>query len=203
MRLTATTLGSAAAAAAIAITLALSGTAVAGGPGWLAGPNGCKVWNWTIQPRRTFTWSGGCEDGLVSGNGVLQWYENGVPSDRYQGEYRAGHMSGHGIYQAADGERFDGTFKDDARTGRGTYITLRGDRYEGDFQRSVLQGKGEAVFTNGDRYEGGFWNNRAHGEGTLRKADGTVVSGNWINGCLRRGERRYAVGVGTDAAKCP
>jgi len=87
-----------------------------------------------MRPNRTFTWSGACEGGLVSGQAVLQWYENGVPSDRYEGEY---------------------------------------------------------------------WNNRAHGKGTLRKADGTVVSGDWVNGCLRERERRYGVGVGADASKCP
>jgi len=191
-------------AVGIAIGFLLLGPASAQqGPGWVTSQNGCRAWNSVIQPNRTFTWSGACEGGLVSGQGVLQWYENGVPSDRYEGEYRDGKMNGHGIYLAASGERYEGEFKDDARTGHGVYLMRGGDRYEGGFQRSVLQGPGTAVFANGDRYEGEFWNNRAHGKGTLRKADGTVVSGDWVNGCLRQGERRYGVGVGVDASKCP
>ena len=191
---------------ALAFLLALLMAAPAAaqhGPGWVIGANGCRAWNPAMQPYRSFTWSGPCENGLVSGTGVLQWYDNGVPGDRYEGAYRDGHMSGHGVYLALDGERYEGEFKDDSRTGPGTYITRGGDRYEGTFQRSVLQGEGVGIFANGDRYQGGFWNNRAHGEGSLRKADGTVISGDWINGCLRQGDRRYAVGVGAEAAKCP
>ena len=191
-------------AAGFALALLVLGPAsAAGGPGWITSQSGCRAWSAVMQPNRSFSWSGACPNGLANGQGVLQWYDNGTPADRYEGEYRDGKMNGRGIYFAVDGERYDGEFKDNARTGHGIYLTRRGDRYEGNFERSVLQGPGIGVFADGERYEGGFWNNRAHGEGTLHLADGTAVTGTWVNGCLNQGGRRYAVGVGADAAKCP
>ncbi|HUI16647.1 MAG TPA: hypothetical protein VL244_03210 [Alphaproteobacteria bacterium] len=191
-------------AAGIALGLLMLGPAGAAQlPGWVTNQSGCRAWSAVMQPNRNFSWSGGCPNGLVNGQGVLQWYDNGTPSDRYEGEVRDGKMNGRGIYFALDGERYDGEFKDDARTGHGIYLTRWGDRYEGNFERSVLQGPGSAVFANGARYEGGFWNNRANGEGTLQLADGSAVTGTWVNGCLRQGERRYAVGVGAEVSKCP
>jgi hypothetical protein len=191
-------------AAGMVLGLLMLGTAIAQQlPGWVTNQSGCRAWSSVMQPSRSFSWSGGCANGLVSGQGILQWYDNATPSDRYEGAYRDGKMNGHGVFLALDGERYEGEFKDDARTGHGVYITRRGERYEGGFERAVLQGPGTAVFTNGERYEGGFWNNRAHGEGSLHLADGTVVTGTWVNGCLNQGGRRYAVGVGADASKCP
>jgi len=172
-------------------------------PGWITDQRGCRAGSSVMQPNRSFTWTGGCSGGLVEGQGVLQWYDTGTPSDRYDGEYRDGKMNGHGTYFAVDGERYEGEFKDNSRTGHGVYLTRWGDRYEGNFERAVLQGPGTAVFADGRRYEGGFWNNRANGDGTLTLPDGAKVTGKWVNGCLDQGGRRYAVGVGAEAGKCP
>ena len=191
-------------AAGAALACLIMGTASAQQlPGWVTNQQGCRAWSSVMQPNRTFSWSGSCSGGLVNGRGVLQWYDNGTPTARYEGEYRDGKMNGRGSYFAVDGERYEGEFKDDARTGHGIYLTRWGDRYEGNFERSVLQGPGSAVFADGRRYKGGFWNNRANGEGTLRLADGTSITGKWVNGCLDQGGRKYAVGVGAEVAKCP
>ncbi len=165
------------------------------GPGWIVDRAGCRVWNPVFDPKRSFSWSGACANGYAGGEGVLQWYENGLPTDRYEGSYRGGKMDGHGLYVWANGARHDGEWKENGRSGHGVYVTANGDRYEGDFTQALLNGRGAAVLANGDRYEGGFWNYRPNGKGTLRRPDGEVFAGEWVNGCFKSATRRYAVGL--------
>ena len=59
-------------------------------PRWIADAGtGCKLWDPAPLPQETVRWSGACEGGLATGNGTVQWYENGRPGDRY-GNPRAG-----------------------------------------------------------------------------------------------------------------
>ena len=37
---------------------------------------GCAVWSPKHEDRETFTWSGNCVDGMLSGKGVNDWFEN-------------------------------------------------------------------------------------------------------------------------------
>ena len=34
---------------------------------------GCKVWNPNPQPGESFTWTGACKDGYLSGHGIFEW----------------------------------------------------------------------------------------------------------------------------------
>ena len=83
-------------------------------PEWIAdAKTGCKVWNPAPQARETIQWSGGCEGGYAQGKGRLQWYENGRPGDRYDGEYRAGKRNGHGTVTMSNGKRIEGDWRND------------------------------------------------------------------------------------------
>ena len=113
------------------------------GPGWVTSQNGCRAWNSVMQPNRTFTWSGGCEHGLVSGQGVLQWYDDGVPGDRYEGEWRDGHENGRGVFLSAHGDRYEGQFKNDLPNGQGSFRSVRGEVYSGTWS--------SGCFRDGDR----------------------------------------------------
>ena len=46
------------------------------------------------------------------------------------------------------------------------------------------------MFANSSRYDGEWRNGLPSGPGRLKRADGTVVSGHWTNGCLRQGDQR-------------
>ncbi|HXQ67455.1 MAG TPA: hypothetical protein VN980_12845, partial [Alphaproteobacteria bacterium] len=100
-------------------------------PGWIADANGCRVWNADPVPGQSISWSGPCNDGLADGKGVLQWSENGRPSDRYEGEFVKGHANGHAVFTWENGDRFEGEFKNDHRNGHGVVRFVSGDRFEG------------------------------------------------------------------------
>ncbi|MGA3399613.1 MAG: hypothetical protein ABSC95_10365 [Acetobacteraceae bacterium] len=78
------------------------------------------------QPTESITWSGGCVNGVAQGRGVLQWFENGRPSEHYEGELRGGQMNGHGILTPGNGGRYEGEFRDGKANGFGQWTTARG-----------------------------------------------------------------------------
>ncbi|HKT18019.1 MAG TPA: hypothetical protein VJR47_08260 [Stellaceae bacterium] len=78
-------------------------------PHWIAdAQTGCKVWNPAPQPHETVRWSGPCKAGFAEGEGTLQWFENGVPGDRYTGGYKHGHRDGYGVLTLSNGETIRG-----------------------------------------------------------------------------------------------
>ena len=85
---------------------------------WITATNqACKIWNPEPQPNESVTWSGGCTDGLASGNGVLKWTENGKPDVEFDGRYEHGKRNGHGIIITPDGMRMEGVWVDDQLLG--------------------------------------------------------------------------------------
>lgn len=83
-------------------------------PRWIAdAKTGCKVWDPSPQPQESVRWSGSCENGLAAGEGILQWYQKGRPSDRYEGGYQGGKRNGHGVVTFGNGRRVEGDWRDD------------------------------------------------------------------------------------------
>jgi hypothetical protein len=66
---------------------------------------------------------------------VLQWYENGKPSEHYEGEMLDGRYNGHGVMTWANGDHYDGGFKDGSKHGHGVYTWASGFHYEGDWPK--------------------------------------------------------------------
>lgn len=136
-------------------------------PQWTADARtGCRVWNSAPEPGESISWSGGCRDDLAQGHGVLQWFMDGKPGSRFEGEYREGLLNGRGVYVFANGSRYDGEYADDLRSGRGVFTHPDGESYDGEWRSGL-----------------------PNGPGRLKRADGTVVWGDWRNGCLRQGEQ--------------
>ena len=107
------------AAAALSSSPSAAIAAEVSAPGWVADPSsGCRVWNPNPQENETVLWSGGCRDGLAEGRGMLQWFHDGRPTMRYEGEFRAGKENGHGILTKQDG-RYEGEFRDGRAYGVG------------------------------------------------------------------------------------
>src|SRR5262245_42312357 len=97
-----------------AITLAFIGTAEAQPPqpAWIADPKtGCQVWNERPKPNQTISWVGPCVGGRAEGQGTLQWFRDGWPGNRYEGEYRDGKPNGRGVLTYASGDRYEGEFR--------------------------------------------------------------------------------------------
>lgn len=149
------------------VLLALPALAQNDQPRWIGDPKtGCRVWNSSPEPGDSISWSGGCRNGHAQGPGVLQWFTDGKPASRFEGDYRDGLLDGKGIYTFANGARYEGEYRDDLRHGRGVLIEPDGTRYDGEWRLGL-----------------------PNGQGTFKEANGTPVSGTWTNGCLREGGR--------------
>ncbi len=152
---------------------ALPAAAQAPQEGWIADARtGCRVWNPRPLPNETITWTGLCVGGLAQGRGVVQWFKDGKPGGRNEGEYRDGKRAGRGVYSAADGSSYEGEFRDGKESGRGVI-----------------------TWPSGKRYEGQLNDNKANGHGKYVSDNGTVYEGTWSNGCFRQGNRRAWVGA--------
>jgi hypothetical protein len=100
--------------------------------GWIADPaTGCRVWNASPQPGEAMGWSGPCQNNLAQGRGVLQWFKDGKPIARYEGDYREGKVNGRGRYTWASGSRFEGEFRDDRPNGQGAFTQVNGTVFSG------------------------------------------------------------------------
>lgn len=134
------------------------------------------------QPNETYTWSGGHDnDGYASGQGVLQWYVDGKPTNRYEGNMTRGKINGKGVCTFVSGNRYEGDWIDGRRTGRGTFTWANGSRYEGEFVKDQRTGKGVMTYANGGRYEGDWADGRWSGKGVMAYANGDRYEGDWVD----------------------
>jgi len=105
---------------------------------WLAvDETDCTVWSdELLKPGEVIRWSGGCEDGRLSGEGVLQVSVSGNPGLRFEGVMQGGKANGEGTLESSEQ---DGDF-----------------RYTGGFTDGLFDGFGLLELGDGSRYEGGF-----------------------------------------------
>jgi len=144
--------------------IVLQGVAFAAGD-WILTDTGAKVWSDNPQPNETVTWTGSVnEEECASGNGVLQWFQDGSPGGKFEGTMQQGKPNGKGTYLFGFSSKF------------------AGDRYEGDWVDGKKTGKGVYTWARGTRYEGAFLNDMMHGYGTYYASNGSVLyKGRWEN----------------------
>ncbi len=159
-----------------------SAGAVHGGE-WISDPrNGCAVWNAAPQGLERIEWSGSCVRGKAQGAGLLQWYSDDRPADRYEGTYEIGKMHGQGILTYANGDLYKGGFRDDEKDGLGLQTWAKGNRYEGTYRAGKEDGHGVHIWANGRRYEGDFQEGKMHGMGVFTWEDGGRYQGRFDQG---------------------
>ena len=186
------------------------------GPNWIIAENQpCQAWNSEPFPGETYTWSGDCVDGKVSGDGRGVFhlpavignfvYEGSMrdgkrhgqgtftwpDGDRYEGEWRDNIKHGKGIKTWADGSRYEGEWRDDEWHGQGTFTWPNGDRYEGEWRDYEQHGQGIYTWADGSRYEGEWRDDEQHGQGTFTWPDGDRYEGEW------RDNIKYGKGIKT------
>jgi len=99
---------------------------------WISDPtNGCRVWSPAPSPNETIAWNGGCLGGYAQGRGVLQWYVDGRPARRDEGEFRDGKLTGAGLRVEPDGGRYEGFWRGGRAHGAGRYVAPDGNVFEG------------------------------------------------------------------------
>jgi hypothetical protein len=127
------------------ISVQINWTAPCDNGNWLMDTEaGCRMWDWHPNPDDKVVWSGGCKGGLKDGKGVAQWFEDGLPIDRFEGNYRQGKREGSGRYVWNDKDRFEGAFADDVPNGYGT-VKLAGETLAGDWHNGCLAERGLVV----------------------------------------------------------
>ena len=182
----------------MAMTIAAPALAQVAVPdGWIAATGtGCRIRNPAPQPRESVTWSGPCANGIAQGAGILQWFDDDRPTDRYEGEMSDGWENGRGTATSTTiADRYEGEWRDGWRHGRGVYDFAAGDRYDGEWFEGYRTGRGTMTWANGARYEGEWLDSKPNGQGVYTDAADAVFSGNWSAGCFRDGGRKLAVSV--------
>ena len=160
------------------------------GPDWIIAENQpCQRFHPVNRGASTYTWSGDCVDGKVSGEGrgVWVWHLPKREEDIYEGSMRDGKRHGQGTVTFSNGQRYEGEWRDDKEHGRGTYAFSQGDRYEGEWRDGKRHGRGTYTFADGARYEGEWRDDKRHGQGTHTFADGGRKEGEWRDNSLYNG----------------
>ena len=155
-------------------------------------------------PTVSYTWTGGCVNGVASGFGIqtYEWgevfegtlvdgkrYRKGesIPvthGNKYVDAYKNGMHHGKGVHTWTNGNKYEGEYKSGIRHGEGVFTWANGNRYEGEFLSGKRHGDGVFTWSNGGKYEGEFQNGKKHGNGVL-----SYVSGNKYEGEFRNGKR--------------
>lgn len=135
----------------------------------------------SIEPDSVqISWDQPCEQGnwlFDTEKGCRMWDWHPEPRDRavWSGGCPSGLQEGYGILQWYEhGEAID--------------------RFEGTFRNGKREGKGVYRWNETDRFEGSYVNDVPDGQGTASLA-GETFTGEWRNGCFRKGTRVVAIGV--------
>ena len=107
---------------------------------WIADPQtGCRVWSAGSAGNAAIQWNGPCPNGFAQGRGTLQWFVNGRPAWRDEGEFRDGKLAGAGIRTESDGTRYEGFWRGSKAHGAGRYISPDGNILEGFWRDGCLR----------------------------------------------------------------
>ncbi len=126
------------------------------------------------------SWVEPCENGnwlydTAQGCRMWDWHPDAHDKAAWSGACPKGKKEGRGVLQWFEHgqpiDRFEGTYLNNRRQGFGRYDWNEADRFEGHYVNGVPQGSGTAHIA------------------------GEVFSGEWRNGCLRKGGRVVAIGV--------
>lgn len=99
--------------------------------------SGCRMWDWHPDPKDRAVWNGRCPGGKKDGRGAVQWYEHGLPIDRFEGTFRNGKREGFGRYAWTAETSFEGQYANDLPNGFGT-ATVRGETFSGTWKDGCL-----------------------------------------------------------------
>lgn len=113
---------------------------------WLADSNnGVKLWNPAPAAGETVEWLGAAQE--ATGPGIAIWRVNGIETGQAAGDWKAGKLDGHGVWQHSSGARYEGQWKNGRKHGLGVYTWGDGKRFCGRYQDDKRQ---EGAFYRAD-----------------------------------------------------
>ncbi|MES2105349.1 MAG: hypothetical protein V4634_15110 [Pseudomonadota bacterium] len=165
------------------------------------GKGDCRVVNSVPKANEDISWSGPCKDGFAEGVGVLQWFLDGKPGTRYEGNLSRGEYDGPAVTISSKGNRFEGVFKDGKRQGKSILKYANGDVLIVTFEDGKEVEPVEFTFRSGTIYKGGWKNGMFEGKGILTRKDDFVYQGDFKEGRLDgMGTTTYANGAQYEGA---
>ena len=124
----------------------------------LTGQPGCYVWNGSLSPDATVTWTGTCSGGRAQGEGTLKWvWEDGEKTSESTGSLTDGKMHGQWVTRFAEG-----------------------DVQEGPYVDGKMHGQWVLRYADGVVVECPHVDGKRHGKWVWRYTDGTVGGGPYV-----------------------
>lgn len=150
---------------------------------WIRTNNDVLLWISSSNTAKSYIWQGEVIDSIAYGNGILSVFDaEGKKTDSNVNMFY-GAFSPDDIITMDDGSRYVGTLVNDKMEGFGVLVKSN-EIYIGTFHESKPNGFLK-LYRNGKLYYEGDWKDGAfNGEGTLYKEDGSIKTGNWIEGRL-------------------
>ena len=145
--------------------------------------SGCYVWNSSLAPDATVTWTGECAGGRAKGEGTLKWiWDEGKKSSESTGSLEDGKMHGQWVLRDADGDVGEGPYVEGKRHGEWVLRFRSGEVQTGSFIEGKKHGRWVWRGPSGAVWRGPFVNGSRHGEWIERNADGTSRQGPYVEG---------------------
>ena len=124
------------------------------------------------------TWSGGCGEGKLSGQGTATFSDHGHMFEKVTGNFSGGFLQdGHVSIVWADGSKYEGEAQDGRFNGLGTLISADGTQYKGLWENDSFKGAANARpdrDSSSDRAEA----STDGGRGASQKADSQPATAN-------------------------
>ena len=164
---------------------------------WASDPaSGCALFDASLRPGDTVSWSGACQDGRAEGPGTATFSNGGVAFEHFTGSFAGGVAAdGPVTVNWGDGWSYDGEMAHGRFDGEGILVSASHDRFEGLWSGGKLDGMGSVIHENGERYDGGWKNDLPNGHGILTRADGSKLEGQFQDGKFTAGAAALAIPV--------
>lgn len=120
------------------------------------------------------------ENGLPDGTGTFESVNSEGVKWAYSGDWKHGHMDGHGITKWETGKTYCGEYVNDEASGYGMLFDGTGSILTGNFENGHLNGYG-AVYVGADIVFWGNYNDGNAESGKVYLSDGSVVDASHIN----------------------
>ena len=140
----------------------------------VTGQPGCYVWNSSLAPDATVTWTGACSGGRAQGEGTLKWvWEDGEKTMESTGSLTDGTQHGQWVLRLESGEVQNGPYVEGKKHGKWVWRGPTGAVWEGPLVDGTRHGFWMERDGDGGSRAGPYVEGKKHGHWEIRLPDGT------------------------------
>lgn len=150
---------------------------------WIRSENDVLLWTASSDTTKSYIWDGDVIDSIANGSGILYVVDTKGKETVSNVNMFYGSFSPEDVITMDDGSSYIGTLIDDKMEGFGVLVK-NNEVYIGTFHESKPNGFLK-LYRKGKLYYEGYWKEGTfNGEGTLYKEDGSIKTGDWVEGRL-------------------